>query len=65
MRHSETPEVTKLFAWIPCRSTSGSLIWFSHYYVEKRFTNVEPKHRWVNVIVYTEWEYFWKRMGDG
>lgn len=64
MRHSEQPEINKHFAWLPFKSTSGKLLWFTYYYHEIIYTNVEPKHRWRNEKIYTEWEYFVKKLTD-
>lgn len=64
MRHSELPEVTKHFAWLPSKSTSGKFLWFTYYYQVVTYNNVEPKHRWRVEKIYTEWEYFVKKLSD-
>lgn len=62
MRHSEEQDVTKMYAWMPKRVSSGKVVWFATYYHTKTFTNVEPKHQWFMEHTYTEWEYFLKKM---
>jgi len=58
LRHSEEPEITRKYAWVPKKVDSGKVVWLSYYYYIKRYTNVEPKHKWIVEKTYTEWEYF-------
>lgn len=64
MKHSEQPEETELFAWAPKRVSSGKLVWLTHYWYVRRYTNVEPKHKWIVENTYTQWEYFIKKMSN-
>lgn len=50
------------WTWIPKRMASGSVVWFNYYYVEEQYLSVEPRHRWIIETLYTEKEWFLKRL---
>ena len=43
---------------------SGKLVWFGWYYVYEQYMSVEPRHRFVLTKLYTEREWFLKKLSD-
>lgn len=54
----------RLFTWIPKRMSSGSIVWFGYYWVEEYLASVEPRHMWLRETLYSEPEYFLKKLSE-
>lgn len=51
-------------AWLPKRMDSGKWIWLSIYYRIEHLRSADPRHNFVEVQLYSEKEYFLKRLAD-
>lgn len=54
----------KVYAWLPKRMDSGVIVWFDYYWIEAYMASVEPRHMWLRTLLYTEREYFIKKLSD-
>lgn len=54
----------KEFAWYPKWSKSGDLIWGTHWRIEKAYHVPNGKKIVISEDLYTEYEYFWAKLGN-
>jgi hypothetical protein len=64
LRMTTNMEPTKKFAWLPKKMSSGKIVWLGWYWTERYLTSVDPRHNWIRVTLFSEWEYFVKKMSD-
>lgn len=64
LRSATNMEPRKEFTWFPKRMTSGTIVWFGWYWIEEYLASVDPRHLWIRRTLFSEQEYFWKKMSD-
>lgn len=61
---SATVSNKRMFAWMPTKTTSGKIIWFTHYYCIEKFYMILDTYRTLNTYIYTEEEYFLLKISE-
>ncbi len=54
----------RLFTYFPKQMDSGKWVWWGYYWSEEYLASVEPRHMWIRYTLYSEEEYFLKRLAE-